>query len=81
MANKDANMKLTSVKYYILNNENARTFYNKWKFKTMAIIWKQGWDSLFTNPAPTIPTKEDVNKMSAMEAQKALYKANLEAYD
>ena len=43
MAEESANQGgYKSIKYYALKNENARTFYDEWKLKTMAIIRKNG---------------------------------------
>ena len=83
MSNKEesADKKLSSVKYYILKNENAVDFYNEWKFKTMAIIWKNGWSNPFDDPTMKIPTKTKATGSSATESKKHLYKSNLEAYD
>ena len=71
---------VTSVKYYVLNDSNARDFYDEWKFKTMAIIRKKGWSAPFSAGA-IIPTDEEVAKAEATAEQKELWKANQEAYD
>ena len=33
--------KLSSVKYYVLKNDNAEEFYDAWRLKTLAIIRKR----------------------------------------
>ena len=54
---EEDNTKLSSVKYYILNNENVDDFYNEWRFKTMAIIRKKGWGKVL-EAGVMIPTDE-----------------------
>ena len=78
---EDKDTKLSTVKYYVLNDDNAGTFYDEWRFKTLAIIRKKGWHSPFEDPVPQIPTLEEIRATGATEDQKRLYSANLEAYD
>ena len=78
---EDKDTRLSSVKYYVLNDKNAGTFYDEWKFKTLAIIRKKGWGSLFEDRKPKVPTKTEVNTAGATAKDKELYKANLKAYD
>lgn len=79
---EDTSYKLSSVKYYQLNNENAYEFYDEWWFKTFAIIRKRGWDAIFeVDPSTSTPTKAQAEEASATEAIKELYKSNNESYD
>ena len=71
--------KLSSVKYYVLNNENAKDFYEEWRFKTEAIIRKKGWAAALT--ATSIPTDKDIADAATSDKQKILHKQNGEAYD
>ena len=73
--------KIASVKYYALTNENARSFFDEWYLKTMAIINKKGWSAPFDDPTAEIPSAADVARADATEKSKSLYKANNEAYD
>ena len=73
--------KLSSVRYYVLNDENAGAFYDEWRFKTLAIIRKKGWDSPFGDPKPVIPMKTRMTETDVTEKEKELYRSNLEAYD
>jgi len=75
----DNTTSITSVRYYRLSDENARTFYDEWRFKTLAIIRKKGWDRPFRFPEEEIPgnTPAATDGADAIE----MYKANEEAYD
>jgi hypothetical protein len=64
-----------------LNDENARSFYDEWKFKTLALIRKKGWGLVLDDASLTIPTVAEVTADSATASQKKLYKQNAEAYD
>lgn len=70
---------ITSVRYYRLSDNNARSFYDEWRFKTLAIIRKKGWDRPFRFPNEDIP--ESVPGSSATAEEVEMYKANEEAYD
>jgi hypothetical protein len=68
---------ISSVKYYSLTDDNVRKFYDEWRFKTMAIIRKKGWESPFSfDESLPIPPKTETEAV-----QKEIYKSNLEAYD
>ena len=71
---------VSSVKYYALNDSNAREFYDEWRFKTMAIIRKKGCSAPF-NLTAVIPTDEELAATSVTDVQKEMAKANQEAYD
>ncbi len=52
---------ISSVKYYSLTDDNVRKFYDEWRFKTMAIIRKKGWESPFAyDKTLPIPTRDEV---------------------
>jgi hypothetical protein len=73
---------ISSVRYYALTDENVRTFYDDWKFKTLALIRKKGHYAPFLIPATErIPTDVEVIAPGATAEQKALHKANMEAHD
>ena len=72
---------LSSVKFYALNDGNVHEFYDEWKFKTVALIRKKGWGVIFENPNVAIPTEAEATASGASDQVKALYKANMEAYD
>jgi hypothetical protein len=72
---------MTTVRFYALNDENARSFYDEWKFKTLALIRKKGWGLVLDDASLTIPTVAEVTADSATASQKKLYKQNAEAYD
>jgi hypothetical protein len=74
---------ISSVKYYSLTDENVRKFYDEWRFKTMAIIRKKGWESPFAyDKTLPIPTRDEVEvDATATAKEKEIYKSNLEAYD
>ena len=78
--NKDET-KLTSVKYYVLNDENASKFYNEWRLKTKAIIRKKGWGAHIEDPTVTIPSQAQATSSSATKEDKKTYQDNSEAYD
>jgi hypothetical protein len=70
------------VKYYALTDDNVRKFYDEWRFKTMAIIRKKGWNGPFAISSGTaLPTEAAASATGATDKVKALYKANMEAYD
>ena len=73
--------KLTSVKYYVLNDENASKFYDEWRLKTMAIIRKKGWSTHIEDPTVTIPSQAQATSSSATKEDKKTYQDNSEAYD
>jgi len=80
MANEaDNTTSIASVRYYRLSEENARTFYGEWRFKTLAIIRKKGWDRPFRFPEEEIPEipPAATDGADAIET----YKANKEDYD
>ena len=81
MAEDNDDSKLSSVKYYVLKDENAATFYDEWKFKTMAIIRKKGWGGHLDDPTINIPTRTEVLAETATDATKKVYKDNTEAFD
>lgn len=70
---------IASIRYYRLTDENAKTFYDEWRLKTMAIIRKKGWSRPFEHPDEDIPTTTPAS--TASEAQKEMFKSNEEAYD
>jgi hypothetical protein len=73
---------ISSVKYYSLTDDNVRKFYDEWRFKTMAIIRKRGWNSpLALAEGEAIPTEDEASATDATEEIKKLYKSNMEAYD
>jgi hypothetical protein len=72
---------MATVRYYSLNDDNAHSFYDEWKFKTLALIRKKGWGLIFDDASVTIPTAAEVSLDSATQAQKKVYKLNVEAYD
>ena len=72
---------MATVRYYSLNDDNAHSFYDEWKFKTLALIRKKGWGLIFDDASVTIPTAADLLLQSATEEQKKVYKKNVEAYD
>jgi len=75
----DNGSSIASVRYYRLSDDNARSFYDEWHFKTMAIIRKKGWDRPFRFPDEEIP--ESAPDATADAAVVEMYKANEEAYD
>ncbi len=72
---------LTSVKFYELSNANVHGFCDEWKFKTLALIRKQGWGVIFEDASVVIPTEAEAMAEEASEAVKALYKKSLEPCD
>lgn len=70
---------ISSIRYYRLTDENAKTFYDEWRLKTMAIIRKKGWYRPFEHPEEEIPTSTP--GADATDEQKELFKSNEEAYD
>ena len=73
---------ISSVKYYSLTDDNVRKFYDEWRFKTMAIIRKKGWESPFAYDKDLpIPTKDEADSSTATEEEKEIHKSNMEAYD
>ena len=81
MSDENADSKLTSVKYYVLNDDNADEFYDEWRLKTIAIIRKKGWGSHLEDQAIVIPTQAQATSATATEGVKKVYKDNAEAYD
>ena len=81
MSNGDADNtnSVTSIRFYRLTDENARTFYDEWRLKTMAIIRKRGWYRPFEYPQETISLSTPSADTS--DAVKEMFKANEEAYD
>ena len=77
MSGEDDESKITSVRYYILKDDNAEEFYDEWKFKTLAIIRKKGWNAPFES-GREIPESEEE---ATTEELKRNYTANAEAYD
>ena len=75
MAEDNDDSKLSSVKYYVLKDENAATFYDEWKFKTMAIIRKKGWGGHLDDPMINIPTRTEVLAETATDATKKVYRS------
>jgi hypothetical protein len=71
---------LATVKYYVLNNENAYQFFDEWRFKTEAIIRKKGWSKAL-KPNVKIPTDEEMESGRLTAEEISLYEANTEAYD
>ena len=80
MSDETDDTKLTSVKYYRLNDENAYTFYEEWRFKTMAILRKKGWSGQFEKPT-VIPTATEASATNATAETKKIFSDNAEAYD
>ena len=81
MSEEEEPNKLSSVKYYVLNDENASKFFDEWKLKTMALIKKKGWSAPFDSPTTEIPSAEQANAENSTEEQRSMFKANNEAYD
>jgi hypothetical protein len=80
MSNGDENPNsIASIRYYRLTDENAKTFYDEWRLKTMAIIRKKGWFRPFEHPDEEIPTTTPAS--TASDEVKELFKSNEEAYD
>jgi hypothetical protein len=70
---------ISSIRYYSLNDDNARTFYDEFRFKTLTIIKMKGWSRPFEYPLEVIP--ESAPATSATEEAKVMYKANYEGYN
>ena len=81
MTDDNDETKLSSVKYYILNNDNASKFYDEWRLKTMAIIRKKGWGAHLEDPTVPIPSQAQATSSAATDEVKKTYKDNSEAYD
>ena len=78
-SNNEDSSKVASVKYYVLNDSNAREFYDEWRFKTMALIRKKGWSAPFNDVSEA--TGDEAAQEPSAEEQRELEKANEEAYD
>ena len=81
MTDDNDETKLSSMKYYVLNGENASKFYDEWWLKTMAIIRKKGWGAHIEDPTMTIPLQAQATLSSATKEDKKTYQDNSEAYD
>ena len=81
MTDDNDETKLSSVKYYVLNNDNASKFYDEWRLKTMAIIRKKSWGAHLEDPTVPIPSQAQATSSAATDEVKKTYKDNSEAYD
>ena len=73
--------KLTTLRYYPLDDKIADKSYDDWKYKTMSYFKKRGWFVPFDDPDVVIPSKSEATDPDATEEVKLLYKSNLEIYD
>jgi len=49
--------RLTTLRYYPLNDKIANESYDDWSYKTKSYIKKKGWSKPFDEPEEPIPTK------------------------
>jgi Reverse transcriptase (RNA-dependent DNA polymerase)/gag-polypeptide of LTR copia-type/Zinc knuckle len=71
----------SSIKYYQLNDENVEGYYDDWRYKTMLLIGTKGWSSPFDKPNEIVPSTADVEKETATEAMKKMFKENRESHN
>ena len=73
--------KLTTLRYYPLNDKIGDLSYDDWKYKTMSYMAKKGWMLPFEDLTTEIPTKAEASASDATAKVKEMFKSNLEAYD
>ena len=81
MTEDNDDKKLTSVKYYVLKDDNASKFYDEWRLKTLAIIRKKGWADHLEDAPNRIPSRTEATSSNATNEIKKTYQDNVEAYD
>ena len=81
MTEDNNDKKLTSVKYYVLKDDNASKFYDKWCLKTLAIIRKKGWADHLEDALIRIRSRTEATSSNATDKIKKTYQDNVEAYD
>jgi hypothetical protein len=72
---------MRALTFYPLDDKVAEKSYDDWKFKTMSLITKRGWTSVFDDLKAEIPTKEVAMGATATAKDKELYRSNLEIID
>ena len=77
---ENSDTKLTSVKYYVLKDENAREFFEEWKFKTVALIRHKGWYNSIEEGVDMTPPGITADEEERNEYDE-LKKKNDSAYD
>ena len=73
MTEDNDDKKLTSVKYYVLKDDNASKFYDEWRLKTLAIIRKKGWADHLEDASISVLLRTEATSSNATDEIKKTY--------